>query len=151
MFKKKLTSAVITTSLLGASLTCTSVQAGWFDDHISHPLGKGIAKTVESIGKDPIEVLPPCWGSPQDCRDDKHKNKPPQIIVPSPTYSVTYRVDCRDAITGADRADNTITVTSTVSVADAQNEVIRRLQSSDLCQANGDTSRVTKPGSGRWL
>jgi hypothetical protein len=132
---------------LGAAV---NVEAGWFDDHITHPIGKGIANTVKSIGKNPVEALPVCWGHPQDCREED-KKAPVHVIVPEPTFLVTYRVDCRDAFTGADRADATVTVTSKVSTEDARNEVLRQVQSSDLCQASGDMSRVTKPGTGRWL
>ncbi|WP_454818926.1 hypothetical protein [Labrys neptuniae] len=38
-------------------------HAGWLND-----VGKGINRTWLSITKNPVEVLPVCWGSPQDCR-----------------------------------------------------------------------------------
>jgi hypothetical protein len=38
------------------------------------------------------------WGHPQDCREED-KKAPVQVAVPEPTFSVTYRIDCRDAIT----------------------------------------------------
>jgi hypothetical protein len=56
-----------------------------------------------------------------------------------------------DAQTGAPRADSTLIVTSKVSLEEARNEVLRQYQSIDLCQGNGDLSRRTVPGSGRWL
>jgi hypothetical protein len=96
-------------------------------------------------------IFPVCWGSPQDCRDDA--NKRIQTVAPGGTpsfVSVSYRVDCRDRDTGADRADNTVTATAKTRDA-AVAEIERLARSSDLCQGNGDLSRVTVPGSGRYL
>lgn len=132
--------------LAGVPYASTSVQAG---EGFLQKFGDGLRHTVESVVKNPVEALPVCWGQPQNCRGEDKKTA--QVKVAPQTFSATYRVDCIDAVTGADRADNTITATSTVSLDEARNEIIRRYQTSDLCQANGDTSRITKPGSGRWL
>ena|ERR1700682_1404773 len=95
-------------------------------------------------------VFPICWGSPQDCRDDaKKKNKTINAGGP-PLVSVSYRVDCRDRDTGASRADSTITVTAPTRAA-AVAEIEQTIRSSDICQGNGDFSRITVPGSGRYL
>jgi hypothetical protein len=112
--------------------------------------GKTIGKTAESIAKNPVEIFPVCWGSPQTCRDDVEKKK---TTIPNPptTYSVSFRVRCKDAQTGANRADTTLTVTSTVSREAAVQEVLRQYETTDLCQSNGDTSRVMVPNSGEWL
>jgi hypothetical protein len=109
----------------------------------------GLGKTIESVAKNPVEILPVCWGAPQTCRDENKK----KITVPvaGPTYSVSFRVRCVDAVSGADRADNTLTVTSTVSREAAVNEILRLYRTTDLCQANGDTTRRMVPGSGEWL
>jgi hypothetical protein len=97
------------------------------------------------------EVLfPVCWGHPQDCRESAKPAGGPSQRVPEAWVSVSYRVDCRDRDTGADRADNTVTVTApTRDQAVARIEELAR--TSDLCQANGDLSRITVPGSGRYL
>jgi hypothetical protein len=79
-------------------------------------------------------------------------DKPAQPASPPvPQYSATYRVDCLDAQTGADRADNTITATSPISEAAARAYILDLASKADLCEANGDTTRVTKRGSGRWI
>ena len=74
----------------------------------------------------------------------------PAPSPPAPRYSATYRVDCIDSRTGADRADNTITATA-ASVEAARSAIIEQYTRSDLCQANGDKSRITRAGSGRWM
>jgi hypothetical protein len=121
----------------------------------THDTGKAIekatqdvGKTIESVAKNPVEILPVCWGEPQTCRDENKK----KITVPvaAPTYSASFRVRCVDAVSGADRGDNTVTVTSTVSREAAVNEILRLYRTTDLCQANGDTSRRMVPGSGEW-
>jgi hypothetical protein len=109
----------------------------------------GVGKTIESIAQNPVEILPVCWGQPQNCRDKN--NKTINVPVSQPTYSASFRVRCVDAVTGADRADNTVTVTSTVSLEAAREEILRLYRTTDLCQANGDTSRRMVPGSGEWL
>jgi hypothetical protein len=95
-------------------------------------------------------VFPICWGSPQDCREGA-KNKNQQATGGAqPLVSISYRVDCRDRDTGGDRADSTITVTASTRQA-ATAEVERLAHTTDLCQGSGDRSRVTVPGSGRYL
>lgn len=98
------------------------------------------------------EVLfPVCWGSPQDCRDSAKKDQRTAGGISTSTWvTVSYRVDCRDRDTWADRADSTITVQAPTR-ADALAAIEQQEQISDLCQANGDLSRVTKPGTGRYL
>jgi hypothetical protein len=125
----------------------THANAGWIDD-ITHPIGGLIGKTVESIAKNPVEALPVCWGAPQNCRPNAEKTNVP---VSAPTYTVSYRVDCIDVHTGRDRGDQTITVTSLVSMEDARQGILKQMQNSDLCRGTGDLSRITKAGSGRWL
>lgn len=64
--------------------------------------------------------------------------------------SVTYRVNCRDRDTGADRAYSTVTATGWTRRA-ALAQISRMIETNDLCQANGDQTRITVPGSGRLL
>jgi hypothetical protein len=99
------------------------------------------------------EVLfPICWGHPQDCRDAPATTQAPApTSVPGPTFTVVFRVRCVDVITGADRADDTLSVTSKVSRQTAVNQVLRQYNTSDLCQANGDQTRRMLRGSGVWL
>ena len=66
------------------------------------------------------------------------------------TVSVSYRVNCRDRDTGADRADNTLTVAA--PTRDAAVAVIEQaLQTRDIRQDSGDLSRVSVPGTGHYL
>ncbi len=110
-------------------------------------IGDGPRHVVEGVVAHPQRIFPPCWGS--DRCDDPAKAGPTQGPHPSKRAKLISE-DCKDAVTGADRADNT-TRPSSISLDEARNEIIRRYQTADLCQANGDTSRITKPGSGRWM
>ncbi|ESX91382.1 hypothetical protein [Mesorhizobium sp. LSHC412B00] len=56
---------VISTALFAAGLE--PAHADWWSKHIA-PVGRGINKTFNSIVKNPGEILPVCWGHPQDCR-----------------------------------------------------------------------------------
>jgi hypothetical protein len=102
----------------------------------------------EKIGDGPKHFV-------QDIFTPNSVDRPAPAAAPAPApvaqYSATLRVGCLDAQTGADRADNTITATSTISTADAMNYILNLANRSDLCQANGDTSRITRPGSARWM
>ena len=100
----------------------------------------------QKIGDGPKRVV-------QDIFTPNSVDRPAPAPAPAPVaqYSATLRVGCLDAQTGADRADNTITATSTVSTADAMNYILNLANRSDLCQANGDTSRITRPGSAHWM
>lgn len=69
---------------------------------------------------------------------------------PRNPVSVTYRVNCRDSNSGADRAYSTVTVTKWSHEA-AVAEISHMIRTRDLCQSNGDQTRVTVPGSGRLL
>jgi Repeat of unknown function (DUF5648) len=92
--------------------------------------------------------------SREDSNTQKGQGVPTQSNTSSvgiPRYSATYRVDCQDALTKADRADDTITATSFISEDDARNYILNIANKTDLCQANGDKSRVTKAGTGRWM
>jgi hypothetical protein len=109
-------------------------------------IGNGPRNVVVGIIEHPQRIFPPCWGSDR-CDNPSETTATAQ----RPYYSVSFRVDCVDAVTGADRADNTVTVTSPVSIDDARNTVMQSYQTTDLCQANGDRSRRMVPGSGRWL
>jgi hypothetical protein len=96
-------------------------------------------------------VFPICWGSPQDCRGEAEGKAGPGH---PPLYSATFRVDCVDAANGRDRGDSTITYTSSKSIDDARQQATNAYSSSDLCQADPnykDPSRITKPGSGRFV
>ncbi|MEA2918597.1 MAG: hypothetical protein QOJ15_10678 [Bradyrhizobium sp.] len=97
-------------------------------------------------------IFPVCWGSPQDCRDDAKKNNTSRAAGQqvATVVSVTYMVDCIDATDGADRADSVVTVSASTRQA-AVAEIERLKQTTDLCQGNGDLSRVTKRGTGRYL
>ena len=99
-------------------------------------------------------VFPICWGSPQDCRGEAEKtvSKPGQR--PPLLYSATFRVDCIDRDNQRDRGDSTITYTSGKSLEDARQAALNAYHSSDLCQIDPnyiDASRITKPGSGRFI
>jgi hypothetical protein len=121
---------------------------GWKKGHWVPNLPDVKPQTVQEV------LFPVCWGSPQDCRDDARRNQKAgtggaqtqQVAL----VSVSYRVDCRDRNTGRDRADSTVTVTASSRQA-AVAEIERLARAQDLCQGNGDQSRVTVPGSGRYL
>jgi hypothetical protein len=132
-FVKTILKATVAASILIPSLTGSAFAGEGFFEKI----GDGPKNRIREIFT-PNKVESPA---------------PAPIVVPTPAnlYWVTYRVDCIDARTGTNRADNTVTQSSTVSRADAMNIVLILSRQEDLCQANGDTSRVTKPGSGRWM
>ena len=94
-------------------------------------------------------IFPVCWGHPQDCRDDAVKKSKAQGGEPQ-LVSVSYRVDCVDKDSGAPRADSTMTVTALTRDA-AVAEIEKARGKGDVCQGNGDLSRITVPGSGRYL
>jgi hypothetical protein len=50
-------------------------------------------------------VFPICWGSPQGLSRGREEEKPDHRRRARLLVSVSYRVDCRDRDTGADRAD----------------------------------------------
>ena len=125
-------------------------QAGWWERH-AHPIGRGISNTASSIAKNPGEALPPCWGSPQTCRGNGGNNGPTVVTPPQEVFLAAYRVDCYDYSSGRDSGDQTLTVTSPVSIEVARDEIVRQLLSSDICRSTGDLTRMTRPGSGRWL
>jgi hypothetical protein len=122
-----------------SDLGCTINKAGG-------QLLVGIGKTVVSIVKNPGEIFPVCWGSPQECRDPSNKQVATIPPGPDPVYSASARIACVDAKDGTDRADNEITVTSKVSRDDAVNQIVYLYQTEDLCKAH-DVSRKTKPGA----
>jgi hypothetical protein len=128
----------IVRTTIAASIMISSLNSSAFaGEGFFEKIGDGPKRFVQDIFT-PNSVDPPA---------------PASAPAPAPVnkYTATLRVDCMDAQTGADRADNTITASSNVSTADARNYIINLANRSDLCQANGDTSRVTKPGSGRWM
>ncbi|UVK48482.1 hypothetical protein BPNPMPFG_007862 (plasmid) [Mesorhizobium sp. AR07] len=43
--------------------------ADWWSRNVA-PVGRGINKTFNSIVKNPGEILPVCWGSPQKCHSE---------------------------------------------------------------------------------
>lgn len=121
-------------------------HADWWSRNVA-PIGRGINKTVNSVVKNPIEAFPICWGSPQNCRGNPGSAQ----VRPVPSQiAVSYRVDCKDRDTGADRADTTITIAAPTREA-AVTAINQEAQSRDLCQSNGDLSRITVPGSGRFM
>ena len=68
----------------------------------------------------------------------------------SPRSLVASHVYCKDKATGAPRAASTVTVSASTRQA-AVNDIERMIRNGDVCQENGDVSRVTVPGSGRYL
>jgi hypothetical protein len=96
------------------------------------------------IGDGPKRVI-------QDIVTPNKVDQGPARAAPAVKYSATLRIDCQDAQTGAPRADNTITVVSNVSQQDAENQILAITGRSDICQANGDTTRVSIPGTARWM
>jgi hypothetical protein len=145
---RALRTAVVAIMVAGAAPLSLPAHADWWSQHVA-PIGRSINKTFNSVVKNPIEAFPMCWGSPQDCRG---KPGPVHAYVASAPngVAVSYRVDCRDRDTGADRADTTVTVAAPTHDA-AVAAILQKAQTSDLCQSNGDLSRVTVPGSGRFL
>lgn len=136
-------------ALCAVSTVCPSgtAQAG---EGFFQKIGDGWKNVIPKVQlKSPQELLPVCWGSPQECRDDNQRNGT-QTHQAQARVSVSYRVDCRDRDTGRDRADNTVTVSAPTRAA-AVAEIERLARTTELCQANGDSSRVTVPGSGRYL
>jgi hypothetical protein len=120
---------------IGTMLTLTSISSiGFAGENVFQKIGDGPRREIEDI------VTPN--------KIDKPSQRAP---APQKRFSATYRVLCMDATTGADRADNTITAYSTVSEEDAMNVISQQVRLKDICQANGDTSRVTKPGTGYWM
>ena len=127
---KTIVKATIAASILIPSLTGSAFA------------GEGF---FQKIGDGPKRVL-------QDIVTPNKVDPAPARSAPAPTqYSATMRVDCRDAQTGAPRADNTITAVSNVSQEDAYNQILAITARSDICQANGDTTRVYVPGTFRWM
>lgn len=55
--------------LLSMTSFLPNAHADWWSRNVA-PIGKGINKTFNSIVKNPVEVLPVCWGHPQDCRPE---------------------------------------------------------------------------------
>jgi hypothetical protein len=131
---------------LGKSIVTAAIGAFLMIPHFasSATAGEGF---FQKLGDGPKRVI-------QDIvTPNKVDRSTPTVPASAPVrhYSATYRVDCIDANTGRDRADNSITATSDASQAAAVNYILDLANRSDLCQANGDTSRITKPGSGRWM
>jgi hypothetical protein len=96
-------------------------------------------------------IFPICWGRHHDdCRSNLASRG--EVITDDlqPPFSVTYRVDCKDKTTGASRATSTVTVFASTRQA-AVNEIERMIRTGDVCQGNGDLSRITVPGSGHYL
>ena len=107
--------AMIVTVVTGISCAGTSVSAG---EGFFEKIGDGPRHAVEGLVQHPQRIFPVCWGS--DRCDDPAKPAPTTVATPS--FTVTFRVDCKDAVTGADRADNPITVTlDGSSIDDARN------------------------------
>jgi hypothetical protein len=101
----------------------------------------------DKIGDGPKRVL-------QDIVTPNRVDPPaPQRPMQTPVarYAATMRVDCMDAQTGAPRGDNTITAVSNISLQDAQSQIFAANEKRDICQANGDTTRVYIPGTFRWM
>jgi hypothetical protein len=120
-------------------LGCTINKAGG-------QLLEGIGKTAVSILKNPGEIFPICWGSPQNCREPVTGGARGPVDPNPIYYSASARIPCVDAVDGTDRADNEITMFSKVSRDDAINQIIYKFQTEDLCKAH-DASRKTKPGA----
>jgi hypothetical protein len=99
-------------------------------------------------------VFPICWGSPQNCRGEAEKTAARPGQPPPPLFAATFRVDCIDKDNGRDRGDSTSTFTSSASLDEARRAALNAYNSSDLCQIDPnyrDASRITKPGSGRFM
>jgi hypothetical protein len=119
--------SIMIPGLTGSAFACESVFC---------KIGDGPKRVVQDIVT-PNKVDPPAPARP--------------AAVPVSTYAAVLRGDCMDAQTGAPRADNTITTYSNLSEIDAEHIAIAIAARSDICQANGDTTRVLVPGSLRWL
>jgi hypothetical protein len=64
-----------------------TLAQNFFEQIIPHP---------QSLG----ELLPPCWGNPQNCRGDgPPRPPPPPTTQPIDPYTVTYRYICSDQST----------------------------------------------------
>jgi hypothetical protein len=96
-------------------------------------------------------IFPICWGRHHhDCRSTPASRSKVTSDDLQPLFSVTYRADCRDKATGASRAASTVTVSASTRQA-AVDEIERMIRTNDVCQGNGDLSRIAVPGSGRYL
>jgi hypothetical protein len=137
--RRRITMAIVgARSIIAAVVVLAAVGSGNFANEAN------ACETVFcKIGDGPKRVI-------HDIFTPNKVDKPgtPAAVLPK-RFSATYRVDCVDVDTGADRADTTITATSDVSEDAARNYILNLASRSDLCQANGDTSRVAK--SGRWM
>jgi len=96
-------------------------------------------------------IFPICWGRHHDdCRSQPASRSEVTSDDLGHQFSVTYHVDCKDKATGASRAATTVTVTASTRQA-AVNDVERMIRTGDVCQGNGDLSRISVPESGRYL
>jgi hypothetical protein len=96
-------------------------------------------------------IFPICWGRHHDdCRNNPAGRSEVASDDLQPPFSVTYRVECKDKATGASRATSTVTISASTRQA-AVNDIERMIRTGDVCQGNGDSSRMTVPGSGRYL
>jgi len=96
-------------------------------------------------------IFPICWGRHHDdCRSNAASRSEVTTDDLHPPPSARYRVDCKDRATGAWQAVSTVTISASTRQA-AVNEIERMIRAGDVCQGNGDLSRITVPGSGRYL
>jgi hypothetical protein len=114
---------------------------------------RGMALNVSSLKPQTWHemIVPICWGRHRDdCRSNPASRSEVTSDDLQPPFSVTYHVDCKDRATGASRAASTVTVSASMRQA-AVTDIERMIRTGDVCQRNGDLSRITVPGSGRYL
>jgi hypothetical protein len=154
MAKTTLVKTIVTAAIAATIVIQTLVSSASAGEGFFQKIGDGPKRFIRDIVT-PNKVDPPAPApAPAPARIPVQASTPAPVPVQasSPHFVATYRVDCRDAQTGADRADNTLEFSGPAASKEAFYDYIINLShQKDFCQGNGDTSRVMKPGSGRFL
>jgi hypothetical protein len=150
MAKIILVKTIVMAAIAATIIIPTLVSSAAAGEGFFQKIGDGPKRVLQDIVT-PNKVDPP---APVRAPGPVQASVPAPVPVQasSPHFVATYRVDCRDAQTQADRADNTLQFSGPAASKEAfENYIINLSHEQDFCQGNGDTSRVMKPGSGRFL
>jgi hypothetical protein len=150
MAKIILVKTIVTAAIAATIIIPTLVSSAAAGEGFFQKIGDGPTRVLRDIVT-PNKVDPP---APVRAPVPVQATVPAPVPVQasSPHFVATYRVDCRDAQTQADRADNTLQFSGPAASKEAfENYIVNLSHKQDFCQGNGDTSRVMKPGSGRFL
>ena len=136
--------AIIIFSALLVSSSASEAKNKW-----AKPFSRGGPLSVQpkSVG----ELLPPCWGSPQDCRNRPGDTSqgPTQMPPQTQYYQAGLRVDCRDSYTGRQLGDELYVVSSPNSYAEARQLAWNgAFGYPDIC-SQSDSTRV-RSGTYSW-